>query len=538
MTTAAAAAKVNETEPPKWPIDQIDSSPTNPRKYFDPVKLKELAESIKEQGVLQAVVARLRNGRAQLIFGERRWRASKMAGLKEIPLVFRDMTDEEVIKAQLVENAQRADTHPLEEADSIKLLHDPPKGATYKPYSVDRIAHEIGKSPSHVYQRLKLCALGEDGRQALLENKIDTTTAVAIARIPTMEMQKKATKEIVTGHGGQPMTFREADQHIKTRYMLQLAGAPFDTKDKALYPEAGNCSDCPKRTGNQKELFADVSRADVCTDPSCYQVKVTNHWKALAAKAEEKGHKVLGDKEAAKVFPYGNNQVAPDSGYASIDDTCPEDPKRRSYKQLLGKKAHVTVARSPATGDVITLVERKDMKAQLKEAGHEFKPPTLSTMKGGSQRGAGGADLAAKRERERQERRQAVIKAVMGAVIASATGTTAFWRLLLRVLVSQGFSDAAAQVVKRRGWKAEKGGRGIDAILDKIDSLDSGEAARLVLELVLSRGAYFQFSDGIDKHLLEAAKVFGVNVKKVKGQIEKEHAAAAKAKKPPKKKEK
>lgn len=158
-------------------LDVVDESPTNPRKRFDPVKLAELAESIRGKGLISPVTARPRGDRYELVVGARRFRASKLAGATTILARVRDYTDREVCEVQLEENGQRDDVHPLEEADAYAHLQR--QGAP-----LEELAARTGKSVGYVRQRLQYCALGADAREAFLDGKLTPATALLVARIP------------------------------------------------------------------------------------------------------------------------------------------------------------------------------------------------------------------------------------------------------------------------------------------------------------------------------------------------------------------
>ena len=142
-------------------IAEIEPNPGQPRRDFDPEELSVLAESIKEHGVLQPLVVRPRpSGRYQIVAGERRWRAARVAGLTELPVVIRELTDEEASEVALVENLVRADLNPVEEAAAIKNLMD------NFSMTQERVAQRIGRSRSAVANSLRLLSL-PDGIIAL-----------------------------------------------------------------------------------------------------------------------------------------------------------------------------------------------------------------------------------------------------------------------------------------------------------------------------------------------------------------------------------
>lgn len=195
---------------PSLPVELIDESPSNPRKLFG--DLSELTASIKESGVLQPVLVRLVGERYELVYGHRRLRAAKEAGLDAIPANVTQMTPEEVLTAQIVENGQRADIHPLEEADGYHRLH------TEHDLSVEEIAKKVGKSKASVYARMKLADLvDQTARAAFLKGKIPASIALLIARLPA-ELQEKAASEIITcgrsGDDSDVMSVREAQDYL------------------------------------------------------------------------------------------------------------------------------------------------------------------------------------------------------------------------------------------------------------------------------------------------------------------------------------
>jgi ParB/RepB/Spo0J family partition protein len=229
--------------------------------------------------VLQPIVVRplaaLRGlAKYELVAGERRWLASKQAGLAHIQASVRVLTDEEVLEVQLVENLQRKGLHELEEAEGYDEL------MKLKKIGAEQLVAMVGKSRSYVYARLKLLALCPEARKSFYAGELDASRALLIARIGHHDTQRQALKDVTKGRyaGDEAMTYREAHRHILDHYMLALKNAPFDIKDPGLLPKAGDCIKCPKRTGNQADLFGDVKNADVCTDPKCFDDKRQAHY--------------------------------------------------------------------------------------------------------------------------------------------------------------------------------------------------------------------------------------------------------------------
>jgi ParB/RepB/Spo0J family partition protein len=224
------------------PHSEIVEVLDNYRKRANPTKDAELIASIKQHGIIQPVCVRPRaTGGYALVFGSRRLRANQMAGNTTILAVIRDMPDSAVRTTQLIENGQREDAHPMEEAEAFSEL------VTQRGYSVEQIAREVGKSEKHVRLRLKLCSLAEEVRAAFFEEKLTTQAAYLLARIPNHDDQRKALAYVLdSAQRGHPMTVNDIHAYIERTYMLELRDAPFDIKDATLVPEAGPCGACPK----------------------------------------------------------------------------------------------------------------------------------------------------------------------------------------------------------------------------------------------------------------------------------------------------
>lgn len=159
----------------KIPIDKLATSPYQPRKHFDESALKELAESIKNHGIVQPlVVTPIKDGKYTLIAGERRWRAAEIAGLQTVPAIIRSSKELEQLELALIENVQRVDLSPLEQAVSIERLHE------QFSMSYDDIAKRLGKAHSTVNNTVRLLRLPEDAREALAKGQISEGHSRAI----------------------------------------------------------------------------------------------------------------------------------------------------------------------------------------------------------------------------------------------------------------------------------------------------------------------------------------------------------------------
>ena len=148
------------------PIDLIDANLNQPRKNFSKDDLEELANSIRETGIIQPIVVRKKGERFEIVAGERRWRSAQIANIHEIPVVVKELTDEEVVKIAIIENVQRVDLNPVEEASSFnQLISD------YK-YTQEKISNALGKSRSYIANSLRLLSLPEKVLSLLREGKL------------------------------------------------------------------------------------------------------------------------------------------------------------------------------------------------------------------------------------------------------------------------------------------------------------------------------------------------------------------------------
>jgi len=250
-------------------------SATNPRKRFDEQNLEELAASMRAQGVLAPLLVReLDKNKYEVFAGARRLRAARLAQLQSLPVRVVKLTDAESIEAQVVENLQREDIHPLEEALGFKSLLELGEPV----YTVASVASRAGKSEAYIYGRIRLADLIPPVAEAFLKDQITIGHALLIAKLPASQQQEAfsaAFRGLWTSEGNTQVLIpvRELAAWIESNILLQLASAPFDKQDETLVPEAGSCANCPKRTGFNKLLFPDV-RKDSCTSPDCFRAKI------------------------------------------------------------------------------------------------------------------------------------------------------------------------------------------------------------------------------------------------------------------------
>src|SRR5437773_2692346 len=172
-------------------LDLIDASPLQPRTHFDQSSLDQLAQSIEAHGVVQPVVLRRKNGRYELVAGERRWRAAKMAGLERIPAVVRDIEDKELLELALIENIQREDLNAIEEAQAYKKLIEA-VGLTQ-----ESLAARVGRDRSYITNYLRLLRLPDDLQRLVAEGKLSTGHARTLLGLDHVDEQRRLARRII-----------------------------------------------------------------------------------------------------------------------------------------------------------------------------------------------------------------------------------------------------------------------------------------------------------------------------------------------------
>jgi ParB/RepB/Spo0J family partition protein len=515
-------------------VATIARSATN-RKIFKPEALEEMASSIREKGVVQPILVRpvsciedearrkaAGDATHELVYGERRWRGSKVAGNTDIPAIIRELNDHEALKLQVIENAQREDLDPIEEAAQFDALLK--SGKT----TVDELCAEIGKSRATLYGRIKLLALPDKVKESLRAGKITTQVALLIARIPNPKVAEEAAARILKGnHDGQPLSFRQVQAFIASEYMTQLKGAPFDPKDATLVPAAGACAGCPKRTGNQKDLFSDVSRADVCTDPVCFRQKcdATRAQTLEAAKAE--GKIVLSPQDSRELYPYCGGNVKYDAPAVELDAPCPFQSKK-TWRQIVERlpkdeRPNVIVALD-LDGNLHELIGRKEAGEAARALDLAQPHETRGSM----------SETAVQQRRELKDARESheqTIRAVdlaISAVLekqAKAKDTKSLFHLLRVLAMKEANFDTERRVAKRYGFTTPKKDGEVRAFYDRVGKKAEESPLPFILETLLWKSSLFT-QRGLPEAIVTACKIYGLDTKKIETAAKEKPAKA------------
>lgn len=190
-TGGSAASASNAASETKLPIEDIVPNPNQPRVHFNETELRELSESIQEHGVLQPLLVRKHGNGYEIIAGERRYQASKLAGLEELPVIIKDVNDEEMLALALIENLQRSDLNPVEEAKGYRQLIDA-SGMTQ-----EALSKAVSKSRSAITNSLRLLDLPEVVQQMIFEGKLTAGHARAILAVPYEDARIRLAEKVV-----------------------------------------------------------------------------------------------------------------------------------------------------------------------------------------------------------------------------------------------------------------------------------------------------------------------------------------------------
>ncbi|ABM37583.1 ParB/RepB/Spo0J family partition protein [Polaromonas naphthalenivorans] len=356
-------AKLNKVE--QLLLGTIHESPFNPRTNYPAEEMEELAESAREVGIMQPVLVRPRgDGGYELVFGHRRHRAALTAKLEFIPAIVRDLTDAQSAQLQAVENVQRRDLDPMDEALGYAAF------IAAHGITKDELARQIGKSRTHVYNRLKLATLHAPGQAALRAGKIRAEVATRVARVVGEKNQAKALALMLEpGYGGELKSLRAARSELSEKFTLDLKAALWALDDAGLVASAGACTVCPKRSGVDPIVYADLldkpdyysnspKGQNVCTDPDCFAGKKTAQLKRNQEALEAKG-KIMVTGNAARKAVDAQGNVKGD--YIPVSEM--REALKSANKGTAGPAVTTLTIQNPRDGKTIEVVKRKEAEA-------------------------------------------------------------------------------------------------------------------------------------------------------------------------------
>jgi ParB family chromosome partitioning protein len=501
------------------PLDWLVVSPTNPRKTFDEDAMQELAASIRENGVLQPLLVRPRAERSfEIVFGERRYRGAAMAEKETVPVCIREMSDAQVLEAQLVENLQRQDVHPLHEAQGFAALLrlEEPK------YSVELIAAKCGKSAGYVTSRLRLTELAPAAVEAFTKDEIGLGHALLLAKLQSQQQEEALTacwQESYTGGSKAKrilLPVRHLREWVEHNILLELAAAPFSKEDATLVPEAGSCHDCPKRTGHNTLLFEGIAaQHDSCSDPACYAAKVDAHVKrTVAAKPK------LVQITTAYGKPAEGSPVVPRNQYVEIRQEKPKNKYQQDAAEY--KTCKYTTEAIVADGTE---------KGELRKVCANPDCPIHHPKK---QQRRANPDAATKAAQEKQQREETIANTTgirVLAAIAAAVPVRLMKRDLLFVTerLAGLVDERRLEIVARsRGIKGEKDSDSIAKLFASyLRRAEESALGSMLIELTILLTAARQQTTQV---LNDAAAHYKVDTDAITAKVRQEFAAKDKTK--------
>lgn len=222
-TTVKSKTETAEEKEPQTlvKITKVEPNREQPRKNFDEDALQELADSIKQFGLLQPILVQDRKDYYEIIAGERRWRAAKLAGLKEVPVIIRNYTEQEIVEISLIENIQREDLNPIEEAQAYKRL------LTEFHLKQDEVAERVSKSRAAVTNSIRLLKLNEEVQRMVVDEMISTGHARALLAVENPEEQYNLAQHIFD----EKLSVRDVEKLVKN---LHKPAKPKKVDDKTM----------------------------------------------------------------------------------------------------------------------------------------------------------------------------------------------------------------------------------------------------------------------------------------------------------------
>jgi ParB family chromosome partitioning protein len=509
-----ATAVQTQSEYRNLPLVSLTESATNPRRSFDQTALGELAESIKTQGILAPLVVRPVGQHFEIVAGARRYRAAQLAGLETAPVRIVELTDAQALETSIVENLQRRDVHPLDEANGFAALMrlEEPK------YSIEQIAAKVGKAPAFILARLKLVELVPAVVEAFSQDEIGLGHALLLAKLQSAQQEEALAacyqEQYTNGSKAKRILLpvRHLQQWIEHNVLLELTSAPFSKEDAALVPEAGACLDCPKRTGYNVLLFGGLTHADQCSDPKCYAAKVEAHVRqTIAAKP------LLVQISTGYGVPKDGSAAVPRNKYVEIRNDKPTNQKQRDWPEY--KTCKFTTE---------AIVTEGAEKGELRRVCANPECPVHHAKK---QRPNIAADAGVKAEQEKRRREEALAQTtglrVLGAIVEAVPVRLMKRDLLFVVerLAAMLDERRLAIVLRQHGIGKAKGPADTPTklLVAFVRKAEESVLGRLLVEIVILHSASTVNDSG--KLLKEAADFYKVDVNAITTKVKQEFAA-------------
>lgn len=545
---------MNSPELKYLPIGSLFPSPTNPRKHYNEEALKELADSIRAQGVQMPLLVRESKeepGRYEIVAGERRWRATgillaeltaetllfeeqgatdedpQFAELKKLVklrsvlrVMVYDYTAAQVLEIQLVENLQRAGLSPLEEASGYARL-------IAMGYTPAQVAEKVGKSVRVITRRVKILDAPDVAKNHLENGELTERHLLLLTSVPSKKQRDEALKIIMAGEydmelaATRPLTTRRTEAMIAAKFRRTLAGVPFALDDATLLEAAGPCSTCPYFLAHAATMDPDLAEevADgrpserlgesmplTCLKPSCLEKKLAAHVERVKAESAANGghgQRVLTPREVAAMFEDGGKlkpgarfvNLAAKPGYEHTGHYA--ESKTPEWREFLADQLtpeEIVIANVPGVG----VVELVDAEVAL-ERGRKHAEHGAQLALDGRQRG---------KQQESEEDLQAVEEAKRAKLVKERVKHVTLSFLYDAVMTSHDTEGQAAAVLEMALYEC-----GVDGCKFLCEHLDL-KAASASHEHY--RAALLQSVDGAGKRNVDAMIMLAICARWVK----------------------
>lgn len=518
------------------PVGALRESALNTRRTFKDAGLTELADSIREKGVISPLIARPigEDGAAfEIAAGHRRFRAAQLAGVDLLPVIIRNYSDDEFLEVLTVENLQREDVHPMEEAEGyLELLRRPG-------YDVAAIAAKIGKDHSYVTRRIRLNELIQPLRDAFRAEKLTLGHAQVLARLGADQQRSIADRELWDEDGG-AFSVQALQRVIEDDILMDLSKASFPVGDVKLVPAAGACVDCTKRTGAAPSLFPEIKAKDCCTDRECFHLKSRAFaYAKVKAVTKDEGRAPL--KLSAHYNAMGEADVLANVSWKPAKKSKCDHAQR-------GVIVATGFGEDYRVGDVLDVCTHK------KCATH-WGPQSYHGESAPRPKRTAEEALSMLAMEEKTAAGEAVRKALIGAAVEAAVYPFSLkvLREITRVMWTRLWSDSQVAMRARRGLEPRNNRTfppGPDSMLQEIEESAAGDLAGIIIEISIMESGGGR-ADGVEPDLMEMVlsttsdavlteieanarqavrEVFDAKRKKVTDAAEKAKAAEASAK--------
>lgn len=499
------------------PLGSLLISKTNPRKGFDKAGLEELAQSLKSSGgAIAPLLVRRAAGwesteKFEIIAGERRFKAAKLAGLTDLACLVQEVTDEQAMEMQLIENLQREDLSPIEEGQGYRTLMEK-TGQT-----AEQVGEKVGKSRRYVYARMKLCDLVPAAAKLLAEGILTASHADWLGRLQPEDQEAMLKHTVQEGFDGvkRVAPVRDLELIIKQEVYRDLKSVAFPKDDTELVKSAGACTACPKNTDVNPEA-ATKAKPGTCTDGGCFQAKIEAYAQGQTAEAKKDGKPLLRLSTGYPNPTKGQDWIPQDAWRRAKAGSCPHTAEgivvEGREDDSDGGKLH--------RGELMTVCAERKCNKHWADRQHETSNDGSSWRK---------RQAAQRKKLELEKRARLLLWQRYYQAAPKALG----WRelqFLATTLYERVGEDTRRVMGQALGWEPVKGRYGTKdwekTAGEKLKTMLAAELARFLMGCAVAGGMLVnEYSQGGCTRLFTEAKRLKLDIAKVRREVSAEKKA-------------